>query len=726
MNNLTKYLVQNLLEEDSKKTVALYAGGFKPPTKGHFEVVKKALTENPNIDEFIIFIGSGIRDGIGQSESLQIWELYKKYLPFKVRLEPVKAPIKSVLNYAKENPTETILWVLGAREDNPEDWADLASRTRSLDKYPNMQLRVIQTKGGVSGTAARKAIKTNSKEQFFNLIPDIKEKDQVWDLVSPIIAEASDPEVGTALPYGSGFAPVKETTNEGEVKCNNCGWKWKLADGGKDPYICHKCGNDNNPTDFTKLKQAFMSLAKYMIEQNMNIDPFPKIKFINDDKENASELLGKTAYYDPNNKEIVLYTLDRHPKDILRSFCHEIIHYIQDLEGRLNNITTTNTNEGGDLPEIEREAYEKGNMLFRNWEDKIKSTKYIKEYKQYVLTELFEKDLPIVDKVSKNLYIVTNEDDIEAKYDFRLEIPSRNIWSMNWFFTPNNKNKSPEAWKKVTATSFKVLEDWLQYNKPKSLHISGNTESKTTLYKNYINKLETLLNNRYKIDNSDEHSVVLRSIEEISKPNIKKRMDTLNESYEQSLYYWQNGDLNSKSKIERWSAIKRKVKREVLQEIYNINTTPQYQIYCDMDGVLVDFDKGYKNLVGVEPSSVLDKNEFWDPITEKGAAFWITLKWMEDGKQLWDYISKYEPTLLSAPSREESSKIGKRVWVKRELPGVKLILKPAAQKQQLASPTAILIDDRISNVNQWEERGGIGILHINAKTTIDKLKSLGL
>ena len=47
-------------------------------------------------------------------------------------------------------------------------------------------------------------------------------------------------------------------------------------------------------------------------------------------------------------------------------------------------------------------------------------------------------------------------------------------------------------------------------------------------------------------------------------------MDTLNESYEQALDYWQNGDLNSKSKIERWDTTKRKVKREVLQEIYQI------------------------------------------------------------------------------------------------------------------------------------------------------------
>jgi hypothetical protein len=713
MNNLTNYLTSLLIEE-TQKTVAVYAGGFKPPTKGHLDVVKQALAQNPTIDTFIIYVGSGIRDGVTQAESIQVWELYKKHLPFKVEIEPSKAPIKSVLNYAKENPTTTVLWVIGAREDNPEDWADISSRTRTLDKYPNLHLRVIQTKGGVSGTAARKALRDNNKELFFKLIPDIEEKEQVWDIMFPLIKERIEKVKDKYVVY-----PEKGGKRLGTHNTKAAAEKQLKA--------IHIQQNIKETTqDVWNLQDAFVSLTKYMIDNDLNVDPFPKIKIVSNDEENAANMLGKTAYYDPNNQEIVLYTLNRHPKDILRSFCHEIIHHMQNLEGRLKNINTTNTNEDGDLPEIEREAYEKGNMLFRNWEDKIKTDKYLNEYKQYALTELFEKDLPIVDKVSKNLYIVTNGDDIEAKYDFKLEISEKNIWSMNWFFTPNNKNKSPEAWKQVTATSFKVLKDWLQYNNPKSLHISGNTDSKTTLYKNYINKLKTLLNNKYKIDNSDEYSVVLRSIEEMAQSNIKKRMGTLNESYEQSLHYWQNGDINSKSKIERWSAIKRKIEREILQEMYNLNETQQYQIYCDMDGVLVDFNRGYKDLVGVDPSTINNQEMFWDPIAKKGAAFWITLKWMQDGKQLWDYIKKYNPKLLSAPSREESSQIGKRVWTKRELPGTKLILRSADKKQQFASPTSILIDDKISNVNQWIERGGIGILHTDAQSTIEQLKSLEL
>ena len=361
---------------------------------------------------------------------------------------------------------------------------------------------------------------------------------------------------------------------------------------------------------------------------------------------------------------------------------------------------------------------------------------YRQKFKEHFINELFEKDLPIVDKVRNGLYIVSNGDDIEAKYDFRLEIPERNVWSMNWFFTPNNQNQSPEAWKQVTATSFKVLEDFLKDNNPKSIHVSGNTESKTTLYKNYINKLETLLNNRYKIDNSDEYKVVLRSIEEAASSSIKKRMETLNESYEQALSYYQNGDLNSKSKIERWNSTKHKIERETLREIYNLDesltkdSNPQYEIYSDMDGVLTDFNFQFMKVSdGIHPSEYEHNrgtDKFWELIDGKGVGFWVGMPWMPDGKQYWDYIKKYNPILLSAPSRSETSRLGKRLWVRNNLPGTKLILAQAKDKQKYAHKNAILIDDRPSNISQWRSQGGIGILHTSAADTINKLKELGL
>jgi hypothetical protein len=130
------------------------------------------------------------------------------------------------------------------------------------------------------------------------------------------------------------------------------------------------CMQTQQPIDF---RSALASLTKHMMDQGLNIAPLPKVKIINNDIENAKNILGKTAYYDPNNCSITLYTLDRHPKDVLRSYSHEMIHRIQDNDGKLNNVNTTNTNEDSNLQELEKEAYLNGNIIFRNWEDSIKN-----------------------------------------------------------------------------------------------------------------------------------------------------------------------------------------------------------------------------------------------------------------------------------------------------------------------------------------------------------------
>ena len=75
MNQLTKFLVDGILNEGEQKVLAAYGGGFKPPTTGHFEVVKQALKDHPEIEEFIIYVGSGERDGINQSQSILIWRV---------------------------------------------------------------------------------------------------------------------------------------------------------------------------------------------------------------------------------------------------------------------------------------------------------------------------------------------------------------------------------------------------------------------------------------------------------------------------------------------------------------------------------------------------------------------------------------------------------------------------------------------------------------------------
>lgn len=134
--------------------------------------------------------------------------------------------------------------------------------------------------------------------------------------------------------------------------------------------VKYKESQDNNHT----YPSLIASLLEYMMSSGYNILPIPEIKIVRDFQE-AKSFFGKTAYYDPTNMEIVLYVEGRHRKDVVRSFAHEMIHHIQNLEGRLGGVQTTNTNEDDNLTELEKEAYLNGNMIFRSWEDSIKNKK---------------------------------------------------------------------------------------------------------------------------------------------------------------------------------------------------------------------------------------------------------------------------------------------------------------------------------------------------------------
>lgn len=159
---------------------------------------------------------------------------------------------------------------------------------------------------------------------------------------------------------------------------------------------------------------------------------------------------------------------------------------------------------------------------------------------------------------------------------------------------------------------------------------------------------------------------------------------------------------------------------------------PKYIIFCDMDGVLVDFDKGYKDLTGkpTHHADVQDKNEFWrllgKSLEEKELTeydYWVNLPWMPDGKQLWNYIKRYKPYILTAPSHNPGSKQGKREWVEKELPEAKNIyFRKASLKPEFSGKNRILIDDRADTIEGWKSKGGIGIYHTSTSDTIKQLK----
>lgn len=128
----------------------------------------------------------------------------------------------------------------------------------------------------------------------------------------------------------------------------------------------------------------------------------PPTLFFRSDNENKDAVLGKTGYYDGGNHEIHVYTDGRHPKDMLRSIAHELIHHHQNLDGRLNVDGFSGDGyylHNKNLKKLEHEAMLKGNAYMREWEDlqKEESNKMsLKEWKNNELNKLMLKKFGIL------------------------------------------------------------------------------------------------------------------------------------------------------------------------------------------------------------------------------------------------------------------------------------------------------------------------------------------
>lgn len=125
-------------------------------------------------------------------------------------------------------------------------------------------------------------------------------------------------------------------------------------------------------------KKHLAELAWYMKGNGANVEPFPKVQLNNQPQTEPESIYQTTGYYNPQEKVIVLFTYGRHPKDVLRSFAHEMYHHHQNLNGEMS---VENMPEGNDpkyaqnnkhMRKLEMDAYTYGNILFRDWTDNKK------------------------------------------------------------------------------------------------------------------------------------------------------------------------------------------------------------------------------------------------------------------------------------------------------------------------------------------------------------------
>tara|TARA_Y100000310_G_scaffold77027_1_gene73491 strand:- start:5612 stop:6262 length:651 start_codon:yes stop_codon:yes gene_type:complete len=208
--------------------------------------------------------------------------------------------------------------------------------------------------------------------------------------------------------------------------------------------------------------------------------------------------------------------------------------------------------------------------------------------------------------------------------------------------------------------------------------------------------------------------------------------------------------MDSMDSMDRWSKFLKEVE----------GTEFPYQIYCDMDGVLVNFEDGvieYVNgrLKNMEDGdkyqrkliNALDKlgREYEITLTDisfdkalrlnaarnymykmvgKNREFWANLDWLPEGKKLWDYIKKYDPIICTAPMSDEGAE-GKIDWIEKNLGLNRSRVILTSDKFEHASESNLLIDDMLKFLEPWIDAGGKGIHHQSTEETIRRLERVG-
>jgi len=133
---------------------------------------------------------------------------------------------------------------------------------------------------------------------------------------------------------------------------------------------------DNSTNGVGTILQMLKHFVPYA-QQELGFQKPVMISF-QSDEENANKLLGKTGYYNPQDYSIAIYVDSRHPKDVLRSLSHELVHHSQNCNGDFDSGEDLGPGYAQDNPvmrDAELDAYKRGNIIFRDFEDLIKKGK---------------------------------------------------------------------------------------------------------------------------------------------------------------------------------------------------------------------------------------------------------------------------------------------------------------------------------------------------------------
>jgi cytidyltransferase-like protein len=320
MNNagekIGRYIASLILEEE-QYSIGVFPGAFKPPHKGHYDIVRRLLDQ---CDEVVVLISPKPRDGVTADESVAVWELYKQQLNGNVTVMVASLnPVKETYEIITNNPEAKVICAFGKGD------IDRFEHITKNIKYKNAQIFDAGNLDSLSATQLRIALKSGNDEEISKFIPegitaeDFKNALGIKSDLSnePSIEQPAEEQPKEENPIKQPTEPLKESLKEGNdrvifIKIIN-----ELVN-----YCCNELGISR-----------------------------PKIKIINNKK--YTEENKSYGGYLPSSNEIYVVVHDRTLADCMRTLSHEIYHSYQNS----NNQLTPESGKDGDPIENEANSY---------------------------------------------------------------------------------------------------------------------------------------------------------------------------------------------------------------------------------------------------------------------------------------------------------------------------------------------------------------------------------
>ena len=168
--------------ETRVERVALLPGGFKPPTKGHFNAMKYLLDD---ADRGVVFIGGKEREGITPEHSEQIWNIYSKYIDKEIEVIHVPNPVKAVYDFADANLDKTLLVGAGEKDEDVKRYKYFQD---NVENYPYVNVvKIPMQEEGISGSETREIIQRDVHDAIEYFVPEEvsnEDRDQIKDILA--------------------------------------------------------------------------------------------------------------------------------------------------------------------------------------------------------------------------------------------------------------------------------------------------------------------------------------------------------------------------------------------------------------------------------------------------------------------------------------------------------------------------------------------------------------